>query len=62
MIDKKQKREDGCLKDNDSAKRRSFLKKVAYTAPTLLALGSLTRPSDAKAGFGPPPSAPNSFS
>jgi len=38
--------------------RRSFLKKVAYVAPTLIALGTLTRPTDAKAGFGKPPSGP----
>jgi len=38
--------------------RRTFIKKAAYAAPTLLALGSLTRPTDAKAGFGKPPSGP----
>ena len=34
--------------------RRSFIKKAAYVAPTLIALGTLTRPSDAKAGPRPP--------
>ena len=38
--------------------RRSFIKKAAYVTPTLLALGALTRPTDAKAGFGKPPSGP----
>ena len=38
--------------------RRTFIKKAAYVAPTLLALGALTRPTDAKAGFGKPPSGP----
>ena len=38
--------------------RRTFIKKAAYVAPTLLALGTLTRPTDAKAGFGKPPSGP----
>ena len=38
--------------------RRTFIKKAAYVAPTLLVLGSLTRPTDAKAGFGKPPSGP----
>ena len=38
--------------------RRSFIKKAAYVAPTLLALGALSRPTDAKAGFGKPPSGP----
>ena len=39
--------------------RRAFIKKAAYVAPTLVALGALTRPTDAKAGFGKPPSGPN---
>ena len=39
-------------------KRRSFLKKVAYAAPTLVVLGRLAGPADANAGFGPPPSDP----
>ena len=38
--------------------RRDFIKKAAYVAPTLIALGALTRPTDAKAGFGKPPSGP----
>ena len=38
--------------------RRTFIKKAVYVAPTLVALGSLIRPTDAKAGFGKPPSGP----
>ena len=38
--------------------RRNFIKKAVYVAPTLIALGSLTRPTDVKAGFGKPPSGP----
>jgi len=38
--------------------RRNFIKKAVYVAPTLIALGSLTRPTDAEAGFGRPPSGP----
>lgn len=38
--------------------RRSFIKKVVYVAPTLIALGVLTRPTEVKAGFGRPPSGP----
>ena len=38
--------------------RRGFLKKAAYVAPTLISLGTLLRTTDAKADFGPPPSAP----
>ena len=38
--------------------RRTFIKKAAYVAPTLMALGALSRPTDAKAGFGKPPSGP----
>lgn len=30
--------------------RRSFLKKAAYTAPSLLALGTLSRPTKSMAG------------
>ena len=42
----------------EDASRRIFMKKAVYAAPTLLALGTLTRPTDAKAGFGKPPSGP----
>ena len=41
-----------------SVSRRTFIKKAVYAAPTLVALGALTRPTDAKAGFGKPPSGP----
>jgi hypothetical protein len=36
--------------------RRSFLKRSAYAAPTLLALGTLAGTQKAQAGFGNPPS------
>ena len=39
--------------------RRLFIKKAVYVAPTLIALGTLVRPTSAKADFGPPPSAPD---
>jgi len=39
-------------------KRREFLKKGLYTTPKLIILGSLAKPEDTKAGFGPPPSDP----
>ena len=35
--------------------RRSFLRKMKYAAPTLVALGALTKPTNSKAA---PPSAP----
>ena len=38
--------------------RRAFIKKTVYVAPTLIVLGSLTRPTNVEAGkFGstPPP-------
>ena len=38
--------------------RRSFLKKSVYAAPTLMVLGSLTKPTQTHADFGPPPSDP----
>jgi len=34
--------------------RRKFLKKAAYTAPVLLALGQLAAPTKAQADSGPP--------
>ena len=38
--------------------RRSFLKKAAYAAPTIVALGTLLKPTESEAGFGKPPSGP----
>jgi len=38
--------------------RRDFIKKVAYSAPTLISLGALIRPKKANA-FTTPPSGPN---
>ena len=46
-------------KTEQNSARRTFIKKAVYVAPTLMALGSLTRPKDAKAGFTAPPSAPD---
>ena len=43
------------LKDSS---RRSFLKKSAYAAPTIVALGALTKPTESEAGAGLPPSGP----
>ena len=43
---------------DEQVSRRTFIKKAVYVAPTLIALGSLTRPTDAEAGFGKPPSGP----
>ncbi len=34
--------------------RRDFMKKVVYSAPTVLVLGSLARPTKTEAGFGTP--------
>lgn len=34
---------------NDISSRRGFLKKVAYTAPAVIALGALTLPASAQA-------------
>lgn len=53
--------EEKVIKQTDGVNRRSFIKKAVYVAPTLLALGSLTRATDAKADFGPPPSAPDGW-
>ena len=43
-----------------SVNRRQFIKKAVYTAPKVLVLGSMIRPTHSKAaGFGPPPEGPN---
>ena len=39
--------------------RRSFLKKAAYVAPTLIILGQLSHPTSVKAEFGGPPDGPS---
>lgn len=39
-------------------KRRDFLKKVAYKTPVIIAMGALSRPTQSRADFGPPPSGP----
>ena len=46
-------------KEQIDNKKRDILKKGLYIAPKLIILGSLTKPTDSKAGFGPPPSDPN---
>ena len=43
---------------NQKNGRRYFLKKAVYSAPTVIALGTLLKPKQAKAGFGGPPSDP----
>jgi len=50
-------------KDVLEKERRSFLKKVAYSAPTLVALGYLSHPTSALAESGPvgTPCSDNSF-
>jgi len=53
------KKVENQIQDTSSSDRRTFLKKAVYVAPTLISLGTLLRPTDAKAGFGAPPSAPN---
>ncbi len=44
--------------DKQENKRRDFLKKAAYTAPVLLALGQLAKPTKAQADSGPPSGPP----
>lgn len=50
------RQEDNTPKVN---KRRKFLKKAAYSAPVLLALGQLTKPTKAQADSGDPSGPPN---
>ena len=53
------KEKEGLLTKAEAQSRRSFLKKAAYAAPTIVALGALTKPTPSKAtDFGPPPSGP----
>ncbi len=56
------KRKDLITKEKKREKReerRTFLKKAVYSAPTLVALGTLVRPEKGHADFGGPPSDPN---
>lgn len=46
-------------KDEMLTERRQFLKKTMYTAPTIIALGGLFKPTKANADFGNPPSDPS---
>jgi len=46
------------VKNKMQKKRRSFLKKAVYSAPTIVAMGALLKPQRANADFGPPPSDP----
>ena len=56
-LNKKKKQESA---EEAQQGRRSFLKKTAYAAPTLIALGGLMKPTKMQAqDFGPPPSDPD---
>ena len=57
-MDKKQKENEVNTPQN-TEKRRSFLKKAAYSVPTLVALGQIVKPSNLTAGFGGTPSDTN---
>ena len=51
--------ENEAKKPETDKRRRAFFKKAAYAAPVLMVMGQLTRPTETKAGFGPPPSQPH---
>ncbi len=53
-----QRKQTVSKKDTETKReeRRSFLKKAAYSTPTLMALGTLMRPEKTHADFGGPPS------
>jgi len=57
MHEKKKEIEAAEVSQNDA--RRTFLKKAVYAAPTVVALGTLLKPTESKAGYDKPPSAPN---
>ena len=44
--------------EKNRKERRIFIKKTVYAAPTLIALGSLMKPTNAQAGGDTPPSGP----
>jgi len=46
--------EDNSTITTENKSRRSFIKKVAYVAPTLISLGYLKHPTPTKAEFGLP--------
>lgn len=56
-LDSKENHEE--IKNEIQKERRSFLKKTAYTAPTLMIMGQLARPTSSSAGFGNPPDDPS---
>ena len=47
------------MNKSEENERRSFFKKVVYAAPIVVALGTLLKPTESKAGFGKPPSGSN---
>ena len=51
--------EKGVKKPEADNSRRTFFKKAAYTAPVLMVMGQMIRPTETEAGFGPPPSQPS---
>ena len=58
-IDKKLEDRHDESGDTSENKRRTFLKKAAYSAPVLLVLGQLAEPTKAQADSGPPAGPPN---
>ncbi|MGB5965831.1 MAG: hypothetical protein WBF77_01370 [Sulfurimonadaceae bacterium] len=44
--------------DKHNVSRRKFMKKAAYTAPKIIALGLLAQGKPSSAAFGGPPNAP----
>jgi len=57
------KKIDKKLENNkkESSTRRDFLKKAAYTAPVLLVLGQLAKPTKAQADSGGPSGPPGGW-
>ena len=55
----KNRKEEQTLQKSVNSKRRSFLKQVAYVAPTVVVLGALMKPTESEAtSLGNPPSGP----
>ena len=55
----KKEKEIEIVKKSVNDARRGFLKRAAYAAPTVVALGALMKPAESEAGHGLPPSASN---
>ncbi len=57
----KKEKDDTLAVDNEASTRRTFLKKAVYSAPVLIALGQLAKPTKAQADSGGPSGPPGGW-